>query len=63
MVTTADQKAYAFSGEHFWEIKDTGGASGPHKIKEYWPELEENLNAAYTVKKPFGHTIFLKDKR
>lgn len=63
MVTTADEKSYAFSGKHFWEIKDTGGASGPHEIKAHWPELEENMDAAYTTITPFGHTIFLKDSR
>lgn len=63
MVTTADEKSYAFSGKHFWEIKGTGGASGPHEIKAHWPELEENMDAAYTTITPFGHTIFLKDSR
>lgn len=63
MVTTADKKTYAFNGQHFWEIRDTGGASGPHEIKAHWPDLEENIDAAYTVQEPFGHTIFFKDSR
>lgn len=62
VVTTADQKTYAFSGKHFWEIKDTGGASGPYEIKEYWPDLEENMDAAYTITS-FGQTIFHKGNR
>ena len=62
MVTTQDKRTYAFSGKHFWEIKDTGGADGPFEIKDYWRDLEENIDAAYTVQ-ALGQTIFLKGNR
>lgn len=62
VVTTADKKTYVFSGKHFWEIKDTGGASGPYEIKDYWPDLEENMDTAYTIKS-FGQTLFHKGNR
>ena len=39
-----------------------GGAAGPFEIKDYWPDLEENMDAAYTVKS-FGHTLFHKGNR
>ena len=62
VVTTADKRTYTFSGKHFWEIKDTGGAAGPFEIKDYWRDLEENIDAAYTNQN-LGHTIFFKGNR
>lgn len=62
MVTTADKRTYIFSGAHFWEVKDTGGADGPFEIKDYWRDLEENIDAAYTVQ-AFDQTIFIKGDR
>lgn len=62
VVTTADKRTYIFSGAHFWEVKDTGGADGPFEIKDYWRDLEENIDAAYTVQ-AFGQTIFIKGDR
>ena len=58
IVTTEDKKTLFFSGEYFWEIGDYG-AGEPQKIKNAFPMLEENLDAAYTSRKE-GHTFFFK---
>ena len=47
-MTTADNKTLFFSGKYFWEIGDSG-AGEPQKIKDEFPELEENLDAAVTL--------------
>lgn len=62
VVATKDKRTYAFSGKHFWEMKDYGGADGPFLIKDYWSGLEEDIDASYTDQK-VGHTVFLKGNR
>ena len=61
VVMTADETTYAFSGNYFWEIGDYG-AGEAKEIKAFWPDLEENIDAAYTIRS-FGHTIFIKGNR
>ena len=60
MVTTKDQRTYSFSGAFFWEIGDQG-AGKAMKIKNHWPGLHDDIDAAVT-RRADGLTYFFKGK-
>lgn len=56
---TEDGNTYVFRGQHYWQIKNEGLASGyPAKISRDWEGLPANLDAALTWSD--GKTFFFK---
>ncbi|KAJ9594898.1 hypothetical protein L9F63_013803, partial [Diploptera punctata] len=60
ILTSPDGNTYAFKGEHYWMLTDTGVAPGyPRLISDNWPGLPAHIDAAFTYRN--GKTYFFKD--
>lgn len=43
-----DGVSYAFKGAYFWPIREAYGAwTSALKIRDFWPKLEDNIDAAF----------------
>ena len=61
IVTLHDTTTWMFSRGDVWQIDDFG-AGERQNIRDVFPDLEENIDAAYTLKIK-KHTLFFKDSR
>ena len=53
---------YAFKGKYFWPLSDQGYfTDGPLKIREFWPRMRGNIDAAVTLADKT--TLFFKGAR
>ena len=60
MVHTKDY-TYAFKGEYFWPISESGAWTQELKISKFWSGLEGNIDAAVTLSD--GKTLIFKGSK
>lgn len=61
-VTNEGGLTYAFKGEYFWPIADSGSWTSALKIADFWPLVEDNVDAAFLRRSDNVNFIFKGDK-